>query len=274
MSVPIHKTAFWDDLCHGIVGPRKGGARIIIDAEDAKTGAGKTGLAVYLARLLSGVFGYELQEDDLTLSGAKYLQRWREHPGAEQPSVIILDEVGGAGAGHARRAMSTQNVELGNAWQLMRKKRIISIVTLPHWSKVDRDMRMQADFRLWCLRQPIGYFKPYQVGAGFDDGDVQTDGYDDVERIQFADMNSQDDGVYSNLAEAKDELLDSGFFDADKLQDGDDTEPVDPDEARRQERIEIAQRMRNSGEPVRDIADDLDMSHTWVYDYTEAPEEA
>ena len=274
MSVPIHKTEFWNDLCHGILGPRKGGARIIIDAEDAKTGAGKTGLAVYLARLLSGVFGYDLQDEDLTLSGAKYLQRWREHPGAEQPSVIILDELGGAGAGHARRAMSNQNVELGNAWQLMRKKRIISIVTLPHWSKVDRDMRMQADFRLWCLKQPIGYFKPYQVGAGFDDGDVQTEGYDDVERIQFADMVSQDDGVYSNLAGEKDDLLDSGFFDADKLQDGDDTELVDPDEARRQERIEIAQRMRDSGETVRGIADDLDMSHTWVYDHTEAPEEA
>jgi len=48
--------------------------------------------------------------------------------------------------------MSNQNVELGNAWQLIRKKRIISIVTLPHWSKVDRDMRMQADFRLWCRK--------------------------------------------------------------------------------------------------------------------------
>ena len=272
MSVPIHKTEFWNDLCHGIFGPRKGGARIIIDAEDAKTGAGKTGLAVYLARLLSGVFGYHLQDDDLTLSGAEYLQRWREHPGAEQPSVIILDELGGAGAGHARRAMSSQNVELGNAWQLMRKKRIISIVTLPHWSKVDRDMRMQADFRLWCLKQPVGYFKPYQVGASFDNGEVQTDGYDDVDRVQFPDMDSQDDGVYSSLAAEKDDLLDSGFFDADKLQDGDETEPVDPDEARRQERIEIAQQMRDNGDTAREIAKDIKMSHTWVIDNTESPE--
>jgi len=274
MSVPIHKTEFWDDLFHGIFGPRNGGARIIIDAEDASTGVGKTGLAVYLARVLSGIFGYDLQDDDLTLSGAHYLQRWREHPGAEQPSVIILDELGGAGAGHARRSMSNQNVELGNAWQLMRKKRIVSVVTLPHWTKADIEMRQQANFRLWCLKQPIGYFRPYEVGASFDDGRVQTHGYDDVDRIAFPDMDSQDDGVYSNLAGEKDDLLDSEFFDADKLQDSDDAEPVDPDEARRQERIEIAQRMRDSGEPVRDIADDLDMSHTWVYDYTEAPEEA
>jgi len=268
------ETEWWDDLCHGIFGPRKGGARIIIDAEDAKTGVGKTGLAVFLARLLAeGVFDYKLTEDDFTLSGAKYLQRWREHPGEEQPSVIVLDELGGAGAGHARRSMSNQNVELGNAWQLMRKKRIISIVTLPHWSKVDRDMRMQADFRLWCLKEPIGYFQPYEVGAGFDNGEVMTDGYDDVERIRFPDMDKHDDSVYKYLAGEKDELLESEFFDADKLIDGAEPEEMmSPDEARREERVEIAQRKRNNGDTTREIADDVGMSHTWVIENTEPPE--
>lgn len=270
----VTETEWWNDFCDGIFGPRKGGARIIIDAEDAKTGVGKTGLAVFLARLLAeGVFDYELTEDDLTLSGAKYLQRWREHPGEDQPSVIVLDELGGAGAGHARRAMSNQNVELGNAWQLMRKKRIVSIVTLPHWSKVDRDMRMQADYRLWCLKDPIGYFKPYQVGADFDDGEVTTDGYDDIERIRFPNMDRHDDPVYDYLAGEKDELLESEFFDADKLVDGEEPEEsMSPDEARRQERIKIAQRKRNNGDTTREIADDVGMSHTWVIENTEPPE--
>lgn len=270
----VTETEWWNDLCDGIFGPRKGGARIIIDAEDAKTGVGKTGLAVFLARLLAErVFDYELTEDDLTLSGAKYLQRWREHPGEDQPSVIVLDELGGAGAGHARRAMSNQNVELGNAWQLMRKKRIVSIVTLPHWSKVDRDMRMQADYRLWCLKDPIGYFKPYQVGADFDDGEVTTDGYDDIERIRFPNMDKHDDPVYDYLAGEKDELLESEFFDADKLVDGEEPEEsMSPDEARRQERIKIAQRKRDNGDTTREIADDVGMSHTWVIENTEPPE--
>lgn len=270
----VTETEWWNDLCEGIFGPRKGGARIIIDAEDAKTGVGKTGLAVFLARLLAErVFDYELTEDDLTLSGAKYLQRWREHPGEDQPSVIVLDELGGAGAGHARRAMSNQNVELGNAWQLMRKKRIVSIVTLPHWSKVDRDMRMQADYRLWCLKDPIGYFKPYQVGADFDDGEVTTDGYDDIERIRFPNMDKHDDPVYDYLAGEKDELLESEFFDADKLVDGEEPEEsMSPDEARRQERIKIAQRKRDNGDTTREIADDVGMSHTWVIENTEPPE--
>jgi len=273
MSVHITETEWWNDLCEGIFGARKGGARIIVDAEDASTGVGKTGLAVFLARLLSKAFEYELQEEDLTLSGAQYLRRWREHPGAEQPSVIILDELGGAGAGHARRAMSNQNVELGNAWQLMRKKRIVSIVTLPHWSKADKDMRQQADYRLWCRKDPIGYFQPYDVGADFDDGQVNTEGYDDVERIKFPNMDKHDDPYYIYLSERKDELLDSQYFDADKLADGeDDEELMSPDEARRKERVEIAQRKRNNGDTTREIADDVGMSHTWVIENTEPPE--
>jgi len=223
----LTETRWWHDLMHGIVGPRSGGARIIIDSEDASTGVGKTGLAVYLALMLCRAFDYELQQEDMTLSGAEYLERWRDHPGAEQPSVLILDELGGAGAGQARRAMSNQNVDLSNAWQLMRKKRIVSIVTLPHWSKADKSLRKQADYRLWCLREPIGYFRPYKVGATFSKGNVQTTGYDDVDRIRFPDLDSNDSPAYAYLSSLKDDLLQSGYFDADKLQEDGEEEDDD-----------------------------------------------
>jgi len=270
----ITETRWWEDLCEGIFGPRQGGARIIVDAENASTGVGKTSLAIYLARLLATAFEYDLQEDDLTLSGQHYLRRWREHPGADQPSVLVLDELGGAGAGHARRSMSTQNVELGNAWQLMRKKRIVSIATLPHWTKADLEMRQQADFRLWCLKRPIGYFRPYEVGTGFDDGEVTTRSYDDVTRIQFPDMDAHDDPHYQYLSARKDDLLDSEYFDADKLADdgADQEESLSPEDARRQERIAIAQRKRDNGDSARDIAADVGMSHTWVIENTRPPE--
>ena len=268
-------TNWWDDLMHGIYGPRQGGARIIIDAENAATGAGKTGLAVYLARVLSKAFGYDLENDDLTLSGGHYLDRWREHPGAEQPSVLILDELAAAGAGNARRSMSTQNVELGSAWQLMRKKRIVSIVTLPHWAKADKTMRQQADYRLWCRERPIGYFQPYKVGSAFDDGSISTKGYDDVDRIGFPDMDQFGDPFYDYVSEQKDELLNSEYFDADRLRDPEDDEDnLTPEEAARQEKIKIAQRKRDKGDTVRAIADDIDMSHTWVIENTEKPAEA
>lgn len=270
----LTETEWFNDLMHGIYGPRSGGARIIIDAENAATGVGKTGLAVYLARMLSRIFGYDFCEADVTLSGGHYLDRWREHPGAEQPSVLILDELSAAGAGNSRRAMSTQNVELGSAWQLMRKKRIVSLVTLPHWSRADKTMRQQADYRLWCRQKPIGYFRPYKVGANFDDGSISTSGYDDVDRIKFPDMDKYDDEFYNYLSDQKDELLNSQYFDADRLRDPEDEEDnITPDMAVRQERVEIAQRMRENGETTRDIAEDIGMSHTWVVENTKNPVE-
>jgi len=265
----LERTAWWHDLIDGIYGPRKGGARIIIDAQDASTGAGKTGLAIALAKTLSWGFGYELQEDDMTLSGAAYLQRWREHPGAEQPSVIILDEAAGAGAANARRAMSTQNVNLVKAWQLMRKKRIISIMTLPQWSLIDKSMRKQADYRLWCLTKPIGYFKPYKVRTSFDTGEVTTHGYDDVHRISFPNLDEQRDPHYIYLAEKKDELLNSGAFDADILED-DEPEPADPKEIKRERDIQIAQNARNEGFTTVEIAKMTGYSQSWVSQNTNA----
>ena len=205
----------------------------------------------------------------MTLSGAAYLQRWREHPGAEQPSVIILDEAAGAGAANARRAMSTQNVNLVKAWQLMRKKRIISIMTLPQWSLIDKSMRKQADYRLWCLTKPIGYFKPYKVRTSFDTGEVTTHGYDDVHRISFPNLDEQRDPHYIYLAEKKDELLNSGAFDADILED-DEPEPADPKEIKRERDIQIAQNARNEGFTTVEIAKMTGYSQSWVSQNTNA----
>jgi len=270
----LGQTQWWEDLMHGIYGPRKGGARIIIDAEDAATGVGKTGLAVSLAMLLSRVFGYELQKEDMTLSGDEYLQRWREHPDKEQPSVVILDELSGAGAGDARRSMSNQNVNLGRSWQLMRKKRVVTITTLPHWSDADKKMRRFADFRLWCRSEPIGYFVPYRVGATFDTGEVNTYGYDDVNRIRFPNLDAEGEQLYRYLSSLKDDLLESEYFDADELAEGGEAEKLEPDEARREQKIKDAQRMRDRGLSTTQIADYIDMSQSWVSQYTESPERA
>jgi hypothetical protein len=262
-------TKFWNDLMHGVYGPRQGGARIIVDAEDAATGVGKTTAAVSLAMACAKAFGYNLHPDDFTLSGESYLDRWREHPGRRQPSVIVLDELAGAGAGDARRSMSNKNVNLGRSWQLMRKKRIVTITTLPHWSDADKRMRRFADYRIWCLSQPIGYFRPYQVTTTFDDGEVRTKSYDDVSRIKFPNLDAIDDPLFRAVTEKKDELLDSEAFDADKVGEA---EP-DADEVERRRKVEDAQRARDAGLSTTEVADIVDMSQSWVSKYTESPED-
>jgi hypothetical protein len=266
----LTETDWWHDLMHGVYGPRQGGARIIIDAEGASTGVGKTGLAVYLAKLCSKAFGYELVEDDITLSGEEYLQRWREHPDKTQPSVILLDELAGAGAGDARRSMSNENVNLGRSWQLMRKKRIVTITTLPHWSDADKRMRRFADYRLYCLEKPIGYFRPYRVTTTFSDGHVHTRSYDDVSRLRFPNMDKHGDELYEYATGLKDNLLASEFFDADELAELGDEQTVDPEEAERRQKVADAQRARDAGYSTREVADIVGMSQSWVQKYTEA----
>jgi len=88
-------------------------------------------------------------------------------------------------------------------------------------------------------------------------------------------MDKHDDEFYSYLSDRKDELLNSEYFDADELRDPDDEEDnITPEMAVREERVEIAQRMRENGETVREIADDINMSHTWVVENTQPPAES
>jgi hypothetical protein len=269
----LRDTDFWNDLMHGVFGPRQGGARIIVDAEDAATGVGKTTAAVALAQACATAFDYEPSPADVTLSGRAYLERWREHPGPSQPSVIVLDELAGAGAGDARRAMSNENVNLGRSWQLMRKKRIVTICTLPHWSDADKRMRRFADFRVWCLSKPIGYFRPYKVTATFDKGDVRTQAYDDLpgDRLKFPNLEAEGDELFQAVTEKKDDLLDSTAFDANELQAEEET--VDPEEAEREQKLKDAQNARDMGLSTNEIADLVDMSQSWVCRYTDSPEE-
>jgi hypothetical protein len=268
MSKNITYTRFWNELMHGVYGPRQGGARIIIDAENAATGAGKTGLAVSLAHRMADFFGYELTEDDITLSGQEYIDRHREHPGREQPSVLILDELSGGGAADSRRAMSSSNVNLGRAWETMRKKRIITLTTLPHWSHGDRKLRQLSDWRLWCRERPIGYFEAYKVQATFDEGKILTRKTEDG-RIRFPNVDEIGDDLYRNLTKQKDELLASAAFNADEVISEEEEDALDPDEAKREEKKETAQRMRDSGLSTYEVAEYVGRSQSWVAQNTQ-----
>ncbi len=61
ISSHVTETEFWDVLMHDVYGPRKGGAIIFLDAENARKGVAKTSGAVAIARLLSAAFGYDIK---------------------------------------------------------------------------------------------------------------------------------------------------------------------------------------------------------------------
>ncbi|MFC7059816.1 ATP-binding protein [Halovenus salina] len=246
----ITKTEFWNTLMEDVFGIRKGGAIIFLDAENARKGVAKTSGAVALARLFARAFRYDIQFEDLTLSGTEYLRRYQEHPGQEQPSVLVLDEFVGAGAGDKRRAMAQQNVDFGRAWQLLRTKRVITIATLPDWNEADKRLKKLADYRIWCRERPIGTFQPYKITVPFNadgSGGVRTKGLnrtgDGARRIQFPNMDAQNDPYYTHLSEKKDELIHSETWDADHLHDEESAETSDPEEVRRSEAIRYAIRL-------------------------------
>lgn len=260
----ISETQFWNDLMHGVYGPRQGGAKIIIDAENAALGVGKTTAAAALARLCATAFDYELQPEDFVLSGNEYLDRYREHPGKEQPSVIVLDEMVGAGAGDKMRTMATKNVNLVRAWQLQRVKRVVTITTLASWADAVKGLRKLADYRLMCLEKPIGFFIPYKLGT-FNFNESSKIKFNRLDgRIGFPKMDG--DPLFEHVSELKDELIDTESYDADELLEAEEAE--DPDEVRRKEKLQMAQSLRDDGMPTTRIANHVDMSQSWVAKYT------
>lgn len=272
----LGRTEFWNELCDDVLGNREGGAIVIIDAEDARKGVAKTSAAVAFAKAFGHAFGYELQERDLVLSGQEYLSLYNRHPGESQPSICVWDEAVGAGSGDSRRSMSSENVDLGRAWQVMRTRRVVTFVTLPNWGDLDVRLRKLADYRLWCRREPIGQAHAYQIGTDFDGDRLETRGLgpgQGAEPIRFPDMKENHDPHYWSLKRKKDSLIDSGTLDANEAlaEHGDTEESQDPDEARREEQIKAVLRAvkpwrDDSGLTYREAAKVVGYSRGWVQD--------
>lgn len=275
----IQNSQFWNELMHDVFGPRKGGAIIFVDAENARKGVAKTSGAVAIARVLASAFRYSLKLDDMTLSGAHYLRRYQEHPGEEQPSVLVLDEFVGAGSGDARRAMSNQNVDFGSAWQLLRSKRVVTLATLPDWNEADPRLQKYADYRIWCRERPIGYFQPYKITVPFNSAGsvrVRTKGMGygpRTDRVKFPNMDGKEDPYYHYLSQQKDKLVHSAGWDADALT-GDDEEEAEEqlteDEIEDRELTKIAIRLyepwaEDNERSYEDVADVIeDRGYGWV----------
>lgn len=277
-KVHVTETEFWNTVMEDVYGPRKGGAILLLDAENARKGVAKTSCAVALARLIARAFRYELSRDDFVLSGIKYLQRYQEHPGHEQPSVIVLDEFVGAGAGDKRRSMTNQNVDFGRAWQLLRAKRVITIATLPDWNEIDKRLKKLADYRIWCREKPMGYFQAYKVTVPFnaESSNVNTKGlggHNGTQRIAFPNMDAHNDPFYTDLTKTKDELIHSETWNADGLlEENEDGQPLDPDEVERQQAVKYAIRLYEPWDDdneltYKDVASVVDdYGKSWVGD--------
>lgn len=277
----IKESKFMQQVLKDIYGPREGGAIIVIDAQNARRGIAKTSAQVAFAKFFSNIFGYDLSQEDLTLSGQYYVRRLIEHPGGEQPSVVSIDEFVGAGAGDKRKAMTNKNIFLAKVWQMVRKKRIISIIALPDIYEIDKRMRKYIDYRLWCLEDPIGIVQPYKIQVPFWGGNTTGGAYPkgmgfgrETEKLTFPNMDKLEDPLYEYLTEKKDNVIDDGSFDADEVEsrlenEESEEEQLSEKEIERRTKIKIALNMYKpwsnevgmSGDAVSHA---IDMSDGWV----------
>jgi predicted XRE-type DNA-binding protein len=84
-----------------------------------------------------------------------------------------------------------------------------------------------------------------------------------VDRIRFPNLDANDSDTYQYLAEQKDELLNSGFFDADKLQE-DDSEDEDDGTLSDTDKEKIKGMAKTTSATQEEIAEVFDIGRSTV----------
>lgn len=234
--------------------------KIIITAKDAQTGVGKSTLAFALAASWHPIYTEEdWNADDLaTFDVGEYLSKYRD---VEEGSVLLMEE---AEQLDSRRSMASENVDFSHYWMAMRVRQVVSILTLPSTSALDKRLWELAD--VWINVECRGRASVYRIGINSFSGDMFTEHQHD---LKWPDVSTHPE--MRKVDRQKQEKISRGLA----AVDDDEPDAPDPDEVERKEKKRIAQRLRNddgndfSGEEIGAI---VGRSDTWVYDNTEEPE--
>lgn len=215
---------------------------VIIIARDAHTGTGKTTLAAQLANSWD-TNGWTA--DRATLDPGTYASKYTDDATPKR-SVLLLDEA--EQAADNRRSMSDQNVKLSHLWATMRYREIYSIVTLPSASMLDKRLKELADVKIVVHNR--GTAVAYKTKIDDHDGTYRPKR---LCRLSWEPMD--DDPEYQRLTEKKAERM--GNY-AETFSYDDDTDDGDnPEEARKDYRRQVIERMSAGGWTQEEIADAL-----------------
>lgn len=127
--------------------------KIIITARNSETGVGKTTLALILAKV----------HDRNGWSHKKHF-----HDGHKYANYYLHSSLGDALVvddfqfnADNRRSTSNINVQLSMYWTIMRTRNVVSIVTLPTTSILDKRFLELADIRINVVEKGVAY--PYRI---------------------------------------------------------------------------------------------------------------
>lgn len=179
-------------------------AKILITSRNSETGTGKTTLAILLAKRWDrNEWDSSKGFQDINQYLAYYLQK------AKGGDVLLLDDAQ-AGA-DSRRSTSKENVQVTKYWTILRSKNVVSILTLPTQTMLDKRLLELAD--IWLNVRTIGEAVPYRIYV--DDIKKYVRTYRVVnpdlglrEVIRFKKLRGKD---YLDMAKTKDKFTKSEF---------------------------------------------------------------
>jgi hypothetical protein len=231
--------------------------KIIITATDAQTGVGKSTLAFSLAAAWNPVYaGSEWKADTgATYDVGEFLDQYTS---LDQGSVLLMEE---AQQLDARRSMAGDNVDFSHYWMAMRVREIVSILTLPSTTALDKRLWELAD--LWINVKERGVAEVHECQIN----DYQQDLWNEpLETLEWADVSNHPE--MKELDRLKEEKIQRGLKDA-----AEETSQPDPDVVQRQEKVDVAQQLRSHDDvdlSGKEIGEIVGRSDAWVYNNTES----
>jgi cellulose biosynthesis protein BcsQ len=165
-------------------------AVILITADDADRGVGKTSLAVFLAKLLDTSETAFDADEQATLSVPRFLQLYDE---LAKGSTLLMDE---GEQIDSRRSMSQENVDASLKMQTRRVNEIIVLLTLPSADMIDSRIEQLADY--WINVEARGRATVYKMKVHRTKKKVYPE---TMQRIKWPNMDGWP--AYERLAEMK-----------------------------------------------------------------------
>lgn len=186
-------------------------AKIIITARNSETGTGKTTLAVQLAKQWDRN-GWSANKGFLDIK--RYLAYYAHK--ARAGDVLILDDA--EASADSRRSQSTTNVLISKYWSIMRVKNVVSLLTMPTASMLDKRLLELADLLMIVRRR--GLAVPYRVYVNDISHQIKTHRW----RVPLGDnggkiikpvitFGKDDSKEYVELSEKKDKFVKSEIED-------------------------------------------------------------
>lgn len=229
--------------------------KVLVTAKDSATGTGKTTLAGWLGLSWTPMFASEWWTCDRggTIRPRAYLNGYTDLP---KGYALIMDE---AEQLDARRSTSTENVDFSHKWMMMRVRQVISILTLPTTSALDKRLMELADVWIEVQRRGLANVHAIHVNS-YGSGDVLTP---KIHEISWPDV--ADHTELQQLHELKQSKIEGRLAEV-----GEDGEEIpEPEEVERREAIKTVLRAvkpwaDDQGTSQKEASGFVDYSKGWV----------